>query len=236
MVAAKTITTLIINKQGPADLPALFFPAENRKPKSLYSNLLAGASTGNLKDMQKFMAADDVAQTVRQISQQILTAGELMAGGPLALVGIRRRGEILAQRIAAAIYTETNRTLEVGALDITMYRDDVVGNRSIIIPMGTEMNFRIDDRPVLLLDDVLHTGRSVRAALDALVDFGRPRFIRLAVLVDRGGREFPISADFVGRRLEVPDKSRVRVSLKPIDSDDAVFVESTTPATGGDSR
>ena len=180
------------------------------------------------------MAAEDVAQTVRQISQQILAAGELMSGAPLALVGIRRRGEILAQRIAAAIYAQTGRNPDVGALDITMYRDDVVGNRSIIIPMGTEMNFRIDDRAVLLLDDVLHTGRSVRAALDALVDFGRPRFIRLAVLVDRGGREYPISADFVGRRLEIPDESRVRVSLKPIDSDDAVVVNSVSPATAGD--
>ncbi len=182
------------------------------------------------------MAADDVAQTVRQISQQILTADELMAGAALALVGIRRRGEILAQRIAAAIYEQSRRNVDVGALDITMYRDDVVGNRSIIIPMGTEMNFRIDDRPVLLLDDVLHTGRSVRAALDALVDFGRPRFIRLAVLVDRGGREYPISADFVGRRLEIPDQSRVRVSLKPIDADDAVFVESVPSAAAGASR
>jgi pyrimidine operon attenuation protein/uracil phosphoribosyltransferase len=192
------------------------------------------ASTGNLKDMQTVMAAEDVAQTVRQISQQILAAGELMSGAPLALVGIRRRGEILAQRIAAAIYAQTGRNPDVGALDITMYRDDVVGNRSIIIPMGTEMNFRIDDRAVLLLDDVLHTGRSVRAALDALVDFGRPRFIRLAVLVDRGGREYPISADFVGRRLEIPDESRVRVSLKPIDSDDAVVVNSIAPTTAGD--
>ncbi len=179
------------------------------------------------------MAAEDVAQTVRQISQEILAAGELMSGAPLALVGIRRRGEILAQRIAAAIVAQTGRTLEVGALDITMYRDDVVGNRSIIIPMGTEMNFRIDNRAVLLLDDVLHTGRSVRAALDALMDFGRPRFIRLAVLVDRGGREYPISADFVGRRLEIPDESRVRVSLKPIDSDDAVLVDSAAPAAAG---
>ncbi len=193
----------------------------------------AGAATGNLNDMQKLMAAEDIAQTVRQISDQILAAGELMGDSPLALVGIRRRGEVLAQRIAAAIYAEKKRTVEVGALDITMYRDDVVGNRSIIVPMGTEMNFRIDDRPVLLLDDVLHTGRSVRAALDALVDFGRPRFIRLAVLVDRGGREYPISADFVGRRFEIPDESRVRVSLKPIDADDAVFVDAAAVACGG---
>ncbi len=182
------------------------------------------------------MDADDIAQTVRQISEQILAAGELMGDSPLALVGIRRRGEILAQRIAAAIHAVKGQTVDVGALDITMYRDDVVGHRAIIIPMGTEMNFRIDDRPVLLLDDVLHTGRSVRAALDALVDFGRPRFIRLAVLVDRGGREFPISADFVGRRLEVTGKSRVRVSLKPIDTDDAVCVDAKHPMSGGDCR
>ncbi len=179
------------------------------------------------------MAAEDIAQIVRQISQQILAAHELMGDGTLALVGIRRRGEVLAQRIATAIRHAHKRPVDVGALDITMYRDDVVGNRAIVIPMGTEMNFRVDDRPVLLLDDVLHTGRSVRAALDALVDFGRPRFIRLAVLVDRGGREYPISADFVGRRFDVPVTSRVRVSLKPIDPDDAVFVEAPIPPAGG---
>jgi pyrimidine operon attenuation protein/uracil phosphoribosyltransferase len=187
------------------------------------------AATGNLKDMQKLMAADEIAQTVGLIAQQILSAQELMTDRSLALVGIRRRGEVLAQRIAAVIRHTHKRPVDVGALDITMYRDDVVGNRAIVIPMGTEMNFRIDDRPVLLLDDVLHTGRSVRAALDALVDFGRPRFIRLAVLVDRGGREYPISADFTGRRFDVPANSRVRVSLKPIDPDDAVCVQ---PPTG----
>ncbi|MGC9259513.1 MAG: bifunctional pyr operon transcriptional regulator/uracil phosphoribosyltransferase PyrR [Phycisphaerae bacterium] len=206
---------------------------DNRK---LLQNLPAGAAAGNLKAMQELMAAEDIARCIRQMTEKILAAGELMSDSSLALVGIRRRGEVLAQRIAAGIAAAQKRPVDVGALDITMYRDDVVGNRSIVIPMGTEMNFRLDDRPVLLLDDVLHTGRSVRAALDALVDFGRPRFIRLVVLVDRGGREYPVAADFVGRRVEVPPLSRVRVSLRPIDAVDAVFVDMAGRAAGGDWR
>lgn len=206
------------------------------KNKKHALNLPTGAATGNLNVMQELMSAEDIAQCIRQMTEHILAAGELMDNSSLALVGIRRRGEVLAQRIAAGISGAQKRSVDVGALDITMYRDDVVGNRSIIIPMGTEMNFRLDDRPVLLLDDVLHTGRSVRAALDALVDFGRPRFIRLVVLVDRGGREYPVAADFVGRRVEVPPQSRIRVSLRPIDAADAVIVDTADKPAGGDWR
>ncbi|MGC8624675.1 MAG: bifunctional pyr operon transcriptional regulator/uracil phosphoribosyltransferase PyrR [Phycisphaerae bacterium] len=210
--------------------------AASTNNRKLLQNLPAGAAAVNLKAMQELMAAEDIARCIRQITEKILAADELMGDSSLALVGIRRRGEVLAQRIAAGIAAAQKHPVDVGALDITMYRDDVVGNRSIIIPMGTEMNFRLDDRPVLLLDDVLHTGRSVRAALDALVDFGRPRFIRLVVLVDRGGREYPVGADFVGRRVEVPPLSRVRVSLRPIDAVDAVFVDMAGRAAGGDWR
>ena len=115
--------------------------------------------------------------------------------------------------------------IDVGALDITMYRDDLSSRRAITIPQGTDMNFQLDDRPVVLVDDVLETGRSVRAALDALVDFGRPRLIRLAVLIDRGRREFPIAADYVGLHVtETAAHQKIRVKLKPTDPEDGVYL------------
>ena len=183
--------------------------------------------------MQKVLAADDIAQLIDGLARQMLAASEVAGAGAgrVALVGIRRRGEIIAQRLAGILQQSLGFAVPVGALDITMYRDDIMGQRNIIIPIGTEMSFRIDDRIVLLVDDVLHTGRSVRAALDALVDFGRPKRIYLAVLVDRQGREYPISADFVGRAMAVGDDSRVRILLAPTDCEDAAYVEE--PVKGG---
>jgi pyrimidine operon attenuation protein / uracil phosphoribosyltransferase len=148
---------------------------------------------------------------------------------PVALVGIRSRGELLAYRLAellAARSATPNTKIDAGALDITFYRDDLASRHAITIPQGTDMNFRIDDRPVILVDDVLETGRSVRAALDGLVAFGRPGIIRLAVLVDRGGREFPIAADFVGLHVtQTAPNQKIRVRLKPTDPEDTVFLE-----------
>lgn len=171
--------------------------------------------------------AAEVAELIHNLASAIENDPDLATTPPgeLVLIGIRRRGEIVASRVAAILSQSTGRTFPVGKLDITMYRDDVMGSRPITIPIGTEMNFRIDDRAVVLFDDVLHTGRSVRAALDALVDFGRPRFIRLAVLIDREGREYPIRADFAGKRVQVPRQSLVRVHLSPTDIQDGVFVD-----------
>jgi len=151
---------------------------------------------------------------------------------PLALVGIRSRGEILAQRLAKLLASRNPSAppIDVGALDITMYRDDLSSatsgrRRALTIPQGTDMNFRLDDRPVLLVDDVLATGRSVRAALDALVDFGRPKLIRLAVLIDRGRREFPIHAEYVGHPVPAAQQHQnVIVHLKPTDPEDGVYL------------
>jgi pyrimidine operon attenuation protein / uracil phosphoribosyltransferase len=176
--------------------------------------------------MQTLMAADDIRAALSNLVQWVISDPQFSHIDPsaFALVGIRRRGEIIAQRTAELLDQRLKRPIDVGALDITMYRDDIMGNRAITIPMGTEMNFRLDDRVVILIDDVLQTGRSVRAALDALVDFGRPRFIRLAVLVDRGGREYPIAADFVGRKVDADHLSQIRVNLKPVDNEDAVYL------------
>jgi len=174
------------------------------------------------------MDASQVRQTLAALADKLLADPTLHTSHPLALIGIRSRGELIAQRLAAELQTRSNgkEKIDVGALDITLYRDDLVARRAITIPQGTDMNFRLDDRPVILCDDVLETGRSVRAALDALVDFGRPRLIRLAVFVDRGRREFPIAADYTGLKVDAPNpEQKIIVRLQPTDPEDAVYLK-----------
>lgn len=148
---------------------------------------------------------------------------QLPAEGPVVVIGIRTRGETLAGRLVERLRL-AGRTVQHGVLDITFYRDDLSRRSEAPIVKATEIDFAIDDAYVLLVDDVLQTGRSVRAALDALHDFGRPRVIRLAVLIDRGGRELPISADFVGRRIDVPHDQRIQLRLKEKDGEEGVFI------------
>jgi pyrimidine operon attenuation protein/uracil phosphoribosyltransferase len=178
--------------------------------------------------MRTLMDARQIEQTVGELVERIVADTTLRptAASPLALVGIRSRGELLAQRIGAALAARTGVSgIDVGALDITMYRDDLDSRRAILIPQGTEMNFRLDGRPVVLVDDVMETGRTIRAALDALVDFGRPRLIRLAVLVDRRRHEFPIAADYAGMTVTDADPAeRVIVHLRPTDAEEQVYL------------
>ena len=148
----------------------------------------------------------------------------LPADARIAVVGIRTRGETLARRIVERLEQDKGVGAEYGVLDITFYRDDLSRRRGAPLVRATEIDFDLDGTWVLLVDDVLHTGRSVRAALDAIHDFGRPDAIRLAVLVDRGGRELPISADFVGRSIDAPAGSRVQVKLKENDGQEGVFI------------
>ncbi len=177
------------------------------------------------------MDADGIQQTIRQMADRLLADEALRSAStqPLALIGIRSRGELIAQRLAAELARRqpaSKMPLDVGTLDITFYRDDLASRRTMTIPRGTEMNFRLDDRPVILCDDVLETGRSIRAALDALVDFGRPRLIRLAVLIDRGRREFPIAADYAGMQVNAPRSTqKIIVHLQPTDAEDAVYLQ-----------
>jgi pyrimidine operon attenuation protein/uracil phosphoribosyltransferase len=140
----------------------------------------------------------------------------------LVLVGIQRRGVPLAARLADLIKAREGADVPRGALDITLYRDDLqtVGPRPVV--GRTELPWRIDGQRVVIVDDVLFTGRTVRAALDELTDFGRPARIALAVLVDRGGRELPIHADVVGKRLDLPAADRVEVQVTELDGHDAV--------------
>jgi pyrimidine operon attenuation protein/uracil phosphoribosyltransferase len=177
--------------------------------------------------MRTVYDASDVGRTIASLVDRI--AASFSGETPLNIVGIRTRGEILAERLAVALRSHGFSQVGRGVLDITLYRDDLseIGPKPIVRP--TEMNISIDALPLLLVDDVLFTGRSIRAALNALSDFGRPSAVRLAVLVDRGGRELPIHADFVGlTRQDVPRDHRVNVRLSEIDGRDEILVEPRT--------
>jgi len=143
----------------------------------------------------------------------------------IVLLGIRSRGMPLAERLAAVLRNLTGAPIPVGTLDITLYRDDLTEMVGSPIVRPTEIPFTLKERTVVLVDDVLYTGRTVRAALDALLDHGRPRRVMLLVMADRSGRELPIQADLAGLRVEVPPGHRVAVRMKEIDGEDGVTVE-----------
>ncbi len=168
------------------------------------------------------MDSVQIRRTIMRIAHEIVERNERVAD--LILVGIRNRGVPLAERIADAINQFEGIMVPVGALDITLYRDDLqtIGHNPII--GTTEINENINDRIVVLVDDVLFTGRTVRAALDELIDFGRPKAIQLAVLVDRGHREFPIRADFVGKNVPTSSTETVEVLLDETDSEEIVVL------------
>lgn len=167
---------------------------------------------------------DDVRRKIDRLVRDVAAA--FSPDQSMVVVGIRTRGEVLADRMAAALTTLGHHDLGRGVLDITLYRDDLfeIGPRPVVRP--TRLDTQIDGRPLLLVDDVLFTGRTVRAALDALADFGRPSAIRLAVLVDRGGRELPIQPDFVSlTQRDVPLSHRVKVKLAERDGVDEILIE-----------
>ncbi len=166
------------------------------------------------------MDADDVRRVTARLAHDIDDKVRAAAQGPLALdpsllalVGIRTGGAHLAHRLAKELTAIAGREPEVGILDITLYRDDVLAGGAMPLLQGTEIDFDIERRPIILVDDVLFTGRTVRAALEALLDVGRPAAVMLAVLVDRGLRELPIAPDFVGRSVETSRAERVDVDL-----------------------
>jgi pyrimidine operon attenuation protein/uracil phosphoribosyltransferase len=174
-------------------------------------------------DARQIMTADEIRRAIVRVSHEIVERQAGTAG--LVLIGIQRRGVPLATRIAAAIKEHEGVALPVGALDITFYRDDLSLVSQQPIVKGTAIPVDLNDRTVVLVDDVLYTGRTIRAAMDALVDFGRPRAIRLAVLVDRGHRELPIRADHVGKNVPTSRDELVKVHLAETDGEDAVRIE-----------
>jgi pyrimidine operon attenuation protein/uracil phosphoribosyltransferase len=170
------------------------------------------------------MDADRIARTLTRIAHEILERNRGL--DELAFVGIRSRGFPLARRLARLLHEIGGHDIPTGALDVTLYRDDLmrktVGTQPVI--QSTEIAFSIDDKRILLVDDVLYTGRTIRSALDALVEFGRPRSIQLVVLVDRGHRELPIKADYVGKNLPTSPAQNDQVYLAELDGRDEVEI------------
>ncbi|MEO5704237.1 MAG: bifunctional pyr operon transcriptional regulator/uracil phosphoribosyltransferase PyrR [Candidatus Limnocylindrales bacterium] len=179
---------------------------------------------------RRIMTADEIRRAVIRISHEIVEKQAGTAG--LVLVGIQRRGVPLAHRLAAAIAEHEGVTVPVGALDITFYRDDLskLGHSPVL--KGTDVPFQIEGATVVLVDDVLYTGRTIRAAMDALREFGRPRAVRLAVLVDRGHRELPIRADHVGKNVPTSREEMVKVRVSEVDGEDAVDIDQVAETAG----
>ncbi len=171
----------------------------------------------------KALDKEDINRAIMRISHEILEKNK--GTGNLVIVGIRNRGAYLAARIAAAIKKIDTHSVPVGILDITLYRDDLTAIAAQPVVGETEINFDITGKKIVLVDDVLYTGRTVRCALDELVDFGRPENIQLAVLIDRGHRELPIRADYVGKNLPTSQKEIVQVRLREVDGVDEVTIE-----------
>ncbi|MGZ8613884.1 MAG: bifunctional pyr operon transcriptional regulator/uracil phosphoribosyltransferase PyrR [Actinomycetota bacterium] len=167
--------------------------------------------------------ADDVRRALTRIAHEIIERDK--GAADIVLVGIANRGDHLARRLAHEIERIEGTRIPVGVLDITFYRDDIGLRAEAPEVHETRIDVDISGRTVVLVDDVLFTGRTIRAAMDALIDFGRPARIRLAVLVDRGHRELPIRADFVGKNLPTRREDDARVRVQELDGDDAVIVE-----------
>jgi pyrimidine operon attenuation protein/uracil phosphoribosyltransferase len=173
---------------------------------------------------RQVLDADDIHRALVRIAHEIVERNETLAS--LALVGIRSRGVHIAHRIHDALKTidPVAEGMPFGVVDITLYRDDLARRLQTPAARGTEMTFPVDGRHVLLVDDVLFTGRTIRAAMDALMDFGRPESIQLAVLVDRGHRELPIRADYVGKNIPTAVDEAVAVRLAEADDVDEVRI------------
>jgi len=174
--------------------------------------------------MDKALIMDSMAleRALKRIAHEIVEKNKGVAG--LALIGIRRRGVPIARRISDYIELFEGAKPEIGSLDITFYRDDLSLLSDHPVFKGTDIAFDINKKTIVLVDDVLYTGRTARAALDALIDLGRPGCIQLAVMVDRGHRELPIRADFVGKNLPTSKTEVVHVRVKEIDGEDSVVI------------
>jgi pyrimidine operon attenuation protein/uracil phosphoribosyltransferase len=169
----------------------------------------------------KILSADDMNRAITRIAHEILEKNKGASG--LAIIGLRSRGHYLANRLRDKIDSIEKIETPVGALDVTFYRDDV-GKKLRPETFKTEIPFDVTDKNIILVDDVLYTGRTVRAAMDAIMDFGRPASIQLAVMIDRGHRELPIRADFVGKNIPTAGKEEVKVMIEDIDGVNEVVV------------
>ncbi|UCC97207.1 MAG: bifunctional pyr operon transcriptional regulator/uracil phosphoribosyltransferase PyrR [Phycisphaerales bacterium] len=175
--------------------------------------------------MKVILDSRQIEQTLTHLVDRIVS--DAPAQPDIAVVGIRSRGEVLAQRLSGRLSQRLGKNVPCGTLDITLYRDDLNSPKGNAQPQvrTTEIGFDIDDKVIILVDDVLYTGRSTRAAMDALVDLGRPRVMKLAVLIDRDGRELPIQADYVGFKADAAPGQLVQVNLVESDGKDEVVIE-----------
>ena len=173
---------------------------------------------------KQIMSAEDIGRSVNRIAMQIVENNHGVSN--IAIIGIHTGGVFLADRIQKIIQEQEKITVPAGSLDITLYRDDwsLVSQNPVV--KKTDIDFSVEDMVVVLVDDVIFTGRTIRAALDALMDIGRPRCIQLATLVDRGSRELPIQSDYVGLDLQVADNEHVHVRLAESDGRDEIILES----------
>lgn len=176
-----------------------------------------------LREKHVLMDEMDIKRALTRITHEIIEKNKGVED--VAVIGIRRRGGPLADRLAENIEAIEGIKVPVGILDITLYRDDLTTMASQPLVRRTEVNFDINGKVIVLVDDVLYTGRTIRAALDALIDLGRPKSIQLAVLIDRGHRELPIKADFVGKNVPTSRLESVAVLVKEFDDRDAVIIQ-----------
>jgi pyrimidine operon attenuation protein/uracil phosphoribosyltransferase len=176
---------------------------------------------------------DDMRRTLVRIAHEIVEKNPPASGGEhaLALVGIHRRGAILARRLHALTSELLDTSVPLGYIDISFYRDDLAIRPSAPIVHATQLDFPVDARTIVIVDDVLYTGRTVRAAIDGIFDYGRPARVQLAVLIDRGHRELPIRPDYIGKNLPTSTSQRVNVRVEEVDGHDAVTIGPATSPT-----
>ena len=175
-----------------------------------------------LKEKTKILDQEAIDRSLERIAHEIVEKAKTTEN--IAIVGIKNRGAYLGERLARKLEKVAGLKVPVGALDITLYRDDLTEVSEQPVVHATEIDFDIDEKKIILVDDVLYTGRTIRCALDALIDFGRPSQIQLAVLVDRGHRELPIRADYVGKNVPTSLKESVEVRLAEADGKDEVVL------------
>jgi pyrimidine operon attenuation protein/uracil phosphoribosyltransferase len=175
------------------------------------------------------MSASEIDRTLVRLAHEILEKSADL--DKVAFIGIRRRGVPLAQRLAAKIEALENRKVPVGVLDINLYRDDLTTVDIKPVVSGTDIPFSVQGKDIILMDDVLYTGRTIRAALDALFDHGRPSRVQLLVLIDRGHRELPIEARFIGRTVQTTDMEIIEVKFREVDQTEKVLLIEKVAAT-----
>ncbi len=175
--------------------------------------------------MKVILDSKQIKRVLKDLTDEIIS--DIPRNLDIAVIGIRSRGEILAQRLSRQLSNKLDKDVPCGTLDITLYRDDLNSPQGSTQPQvrTTEIGFDINEKIIILVDDVLYTGRSTRAAMDALIDLGRPRAVRLAVLIDRSGREFPIQADHAGYKTDAEPGNLVQVNLVESDGKDEVVID-----------